>query len=273
MPRIGSVIAAFALMASAIAFNIGRYPKVWEMFAPSPSAEQSQIAWQTQTGSESTAQFQPPPVLSPPAIMPRFTPPAQPVYSPQTSIGPVAPATIARVPASAGRPEDFQEPLAQYRRERDMASSSARPIAPTTPAVANQNNISRPLNGRPVSQDKLAAPINNVIQNTNQPAARWPAETASSPPFAEKPFAEKLFAENQPRPEPAAASDNLMKLVPVVYPNAKTNQLPGDNTVEKDASGKLLPLPSVEKPPAADAANSGPYLTADPGIAYPSTGM
>ncbi len=68
MPRIAAAVAAFALMAFSIGFNVSRYPMVWKMVGgsphPSQSSESSQsvAAEQPAAAAESTASWQSTPI-------------------------------------------------------------------------------------------------------------------------------------------------------------------------------------------------------------------
>jgi len=119
MPKIAPLLGAIALVAIAIALNMALYPAVWEMIGPAPDA--APLKAPSAAGSAEPARVlpaEPAAERAEPKGVPAVRPPAN-----QGSAAESRPDAVAADSAAADKPEQYAEPLAEYRRERDATAA------------------------------------------------------------------------------------------------------------------------------------------------------
>jgi len=192
MPRIAASVGVFALIVFSIAFNMIRYPRVWEMVGPPAEISQTEQSSQPVTTTEPAPA--PQPEVDAPAATPQSPiPVAMPADDWREQPAPLAPdddryASFADLPgpyADATPPQEEVPSAAQYAAlagqiDELSRSPSERPLVPVVQPGARQGDAhTAQLDAQvcrlpPVEEDDPAAVEHLASRLSEQPIPVYP---------------------------------------------------------------------------------------------------
>jgi hypothetical protein len=251
MPRIAAALTIVVAVALCIAFNIARYPAVWDMTAAAHLWFHSGATKPASDGWQPVAAIPSAPAEKPPA---RTVPPA---------------ATASPTPPPANQPPPA-DPAARPAPTPEKGHGQAKPGNRGERKSPGRSKTGEQRKGKPAGTDKPAG--------TGKPAGADRLARADKAARADKPAPPNRTAEAAPVAKPARVKLDR-PLVPVVFPTvAKPREKPaGPKVAEVGAQianpfspdGSLRRLPRVDPAPPRGAT---PSVTPSANAQYPSTG-